>query len=44
MAFFEEQEVSVVDWSARSPDLKPIQNLWAILACKVYANGPKTPM
>ncbi|KAE8889037.1 hypothetical protein PF005_g945 [Phytophthora fragariae] len=38
MAFFEEQEVSVMDWPARSPNLNPIENLWTIMARKVYPN------
>lgn len=33
------QKVEVLDWSARSPDLKPIKNLWAILARCVYENS-----
>lgn len=38
-AFFEEQGVNVLDWPVRSPDLNPIENLWALLARKVYPNG-----
>ncbi|POM69978.1 Transposase, partial [Phytophthora palmivora] len=39
MEFFKEQEVSVLEWTAHSPDLNPIENLWALLARKVYPNG-----
>lgn len=36
MAWFQEKEVAVMDWPAISPDLNPIENLWAYMQQKVY--------
>ncbi|GMF20843.1 unnamed protein product [Phytophthora fragariaefolia] len=39
MDFFKEEDVTVLDRPARFPDLNPIENVWAIMARKVYGNG-----
>ncbi|GMF64663.1 unnamed protein product [Phytophthora lilii] len=39
MEFFGEQDIQVLDWLSKSPDLNPIENLWSMLSRKVYANG-----
>lgn len=38
-ARFEHKEITVLEWPACSPDCNPIENLWGIMASKVYANG-----
>ena len=35
--FFDENEISVLEWPGNSPDLNPIENLWAI--CKQRLRG-----
>jgi transposase len=35
MAFLKERKISVMDWPGNSPDLNPIENLWAIMKGKL---------
>ena len=37
--WFQDMEVSVMDWPSRSPDLNPIENLWSVIGKEVYKQG-----
>jgi transposase len=42
MDFFREKQVELLPWPAGSPDLNPIENMWAILKENVAKRFPKT--
>ena len=37
--WLEKEKIELLDWPAYSPDLNPVENLWAIIARRVYTNG-----
>lgn len=39
LKFFADNRIPVLEWPTNSPDLNPMENMWAILIRKVYANG-----
>ncbi len=39
-SWFNDHDVTVLDWAANSPDLNPIKNLWCIVKCKMRDTRP----
>ena len=43
-AFLDEKRVQTLDWPANSPDLNPIENLWALMKKRLTDMVIKTPV
>lgn len=39
MQWMESKNITVMSWPARSPDLSPIENLWSVVARRLYSGG-----
>ena len=33
------KNATIIEWPPYSPDLNPIENIWSIIKCNIYANG-----
>lgn len=42
ITYLHEKGVTLIEWPPWSPDLNPIENLWNVLKCRVYARFPQS--
>ena len=42
-AFFQRRRVSLLPWSARSPDMSPIGHVWDMVGWRIILQGPPAP-
>ena len=40
--FFEESGLTILDWPGNSPDINPIENLWAIIKSRIEKDNCST--
>lgn len=39
MQYFEERRIPILPWTANSPDMNPMENIWSLLKKRVYSIG-----
>ena len=37
--FFSDNNIAILPWPSKSPDVNPIENVWGLLSRRVYAEG-----